>query len=322
MKQFKVQKVSKIFNKKFFSTTNKKLGDSIGFIGLGNMGFPMASNLVKAGYNVVGFDVNQGTVDRFVSVGGKSAKSPKEIAQQVDKIVTMLPSSPHVLSVYTGEEGILKNLKSPALLIDTSTIDPNVAREVSKYAQQQGSEMIDAPVSGGVGGATAGTLTFMIGGEQSTFEKAKLILEKMGKNIVYCGSTGNGQVVKICNNMMLAISMAGVSEAYNLGVKLGMDPKVMAGIFNTSSARCWSSDTYNPVPGVMQNVPSSRGYEGGFGVDLMAKDVGLAVNAANSVKAPIPLGSASLQIYNLLSQQGFGGKDFSVVYEFLNKNKK
>jgi len=237
-------------------------------------------------------------------------------------VITMLPSSPHVQEVYTGVNGILNTIKPNSLLIDTSTIDPSIAREVASKAAAANASLIDAPVSGGVGGAQAGTLTFMVGGDKESFERAKIILQCMGKNIVHCGGSGNGQVVKVCNNLVLAISMIRVSEAMNLGMSLGMDAKVLAGIFNTSSARCWSSDTYNPVPGVMENVPAARGYSGGFGVDLMAKDVGLAIAAAIKTKAPLPLGSQALQVYNMISNHGYGNKDFSSIFEFLHTHKK
>jgi len=181
---------------------------------------------------------------------------------------------------------------------------------------------VDAPVSGGVGGAEAGTLTFMVGGPTGSFESARPYLAKMGRNIVHCGGAGAGQVAKVCNNMVLAISMIGVSEAMNMGIKLGMDPKVLAGIFNTSTARCWSSDTYNPVPGVMPNVPSSKGYKGGFGVDLMKKDLGLALEASKTAGVTIPFGELSYLIYKAISEQGNGLKDFSYVYEFLREEPK
>jgi len=181
---------------------------------------------------------------------------------------------------------------------------------------------VDAPVSGGVGGAQNATLTFMVGGSKEDFDRVKPLLELMGKNIVHCGGPGNGQVAKVCNNLLLGISMIGVSEAMNLGVKLGMDPKVLAGIINTSSGRCWSSDTYNPVPGVIPTVPASNGYKGGFASDLMAKDLYLAVSAANSIKQPLPLGGNAHQFYNLVSQKGLGGYDFSVVYKLLSEGQK
>jgi len=290
----------------------------IGFIGLGQMGFRMAQNLLKAGKSVVVYDVATEQSQLLAKEGAKVAKSPKEVAANSKTIITMLPSSPHVQSVYLeGPECLLEGLSSGQLFIDASTIDPSVAREVQKAVRAKGADMVDAPVSGGIVGAQNATLTFMVGGEAATFEAAKDTLKLMGKNIVHCGGPGNGQVAKVANNLVLGISMIGVSEAMNLGIKLGMDPKVLAGIFNTSSARCWSSDTYNPVPGVIEGVPSSRDYTGGFGVDLMAKDLSLAVSAANAIKEPLPLGGSALQTYNLLSKKGFGKKDFSSIYKYL-----
>jgi len=305
----------------FSSSSTEKRG--IGFIGLGNMGGFMAANLAKAGFPLVVNDISEEAVRKLQSTykDVKFAKTPKELASQVDQIVTMLPSSPHVQEVYLSENGILAAIKENTILIDASTIDPVVAREVSSKASSKKAYMVDAPVSGGVIGAEKGTLTFMVGGDQIGFDRAKTLLEFMGKNIVHCGGSGNGQVVKICNNLALAIEMIGISEAMNLGISLGMDPKVLAGIFNTSTARCWSSDTYNPVPGVMENVPSSRGYTGGFGVDLMAKDLGLAIGAASKLKVSLPLGGQALQVYNLMSSHGNGSKDFSAVYNFLKQIK-
>lgn len=301
-----------------FSSNQK---EAVGFIGLGNMGMHMANNLSKAGFPLVVFDVNTEVVNKFRSKEKVTiAKDPKHVASLAKQVVTMLPSSPHVQQVYAGENGIFASAQSGSLFIDASTIDPSVARDLANLAKTKKSHLCDAPVSGGVMGAEAGTLTFMVGGDADVFPRAKELLSHMGKNVVYCGGSGNGQVVKLCNNLVLAISMIGVSEAMNLGTKLGMDAKLLASIFNTSTARCWSSDTYNPVPGVMPNVPSSRGYTGGFGVDLMAKDLGLAVGAATKEKIPLPLGGQAQQIYNLLSSQGFGQKDFSSVYEFLSKN--
>jgi len=305
--------------KRNFSSGGKK---PVGFIGLGNMGFHMANNLGKAGFPLVLHDVNAEAPEKLKGIhkdNVRIVKNPKEVASFADQIVTMLPSSPHVQEVYLGANGILQAIKDNSLLIDTSTIDPDAARDVASKVASKKSVMVDAPVSGGVVGAEKATLTFMVGGEVKDFERAKTLLQFMGKNIVHCGGTGNGQVVKVCNNLALAIEMIGISEAMNLGVSLGMDPKILAGIFNTSSARCWSSDTYNPVPGVMEGVPASRGYSGGFGVDLMAKDLSLAVGAANRAKVSLPLGGQSLQVYNLISSQGNGNKDFGFVYEFLRK---
>jgi len=280
----------------------------------------MAANLIKNGHKLTVYDVNQSATQKIVALGAKSAKSPAELAAAgVDVIVTMVPSTPHAREVYAGANGVFSAMKRGTLLIDASTIDPTASRELSQQASAKGAAFLDAPVSGGVGGAAAGTLTFMVGGDTKAFADAKPVLQHMGKNIIHCGGPGNGLVVKLCNNLVLAISMIGVSEAMNMGVQLGMDAKVLAGVLNVSSARCWSSDTYNPVPGVMENVPSSRNYEGGFASALMAKDVGLAINAAHDIKAPLPLGGVALQVYNLLTAKGYGNRDYSVIYEFLAK---
>ena len=226
----------------------------IGFIGLGHMGNPMARNLLKHGHTLKVFDVVPDLVKKLTDLGVESAPSAATCSQSVELVITMLPSSPHVRSVYTGKDsGVLSGGPAGVLLIDSSTIDPHTARDVAMDARAHGNPMVDAPVSGGTGGAEAGTLTFMVGGDAADFEKAKPILQCMGKNIVHCGGAGNGQVAKICNNMMLAIEMIGTAEGMALAVKLGMDPKVFASIANTSSGRCWSSDSYNPFPGVLQN---------------------------------------------------------------------
>jgi len=300
---------------------------SIGFIGLGNMGGHMANSLLKNGRRLVLFDVNKENAQR-IHDGARSkgfqaivADSPRALAEQVETVITMLPSSPHVKEVYTGASGVLSSVRRGALLIDSSTIDPTSAREVADEATRKGARMVDAPVSGGVGGAEAATLTFMVGGSDGDFAIARLILSLMGKNIVHCGAAGTGQAAKVCNNLVLGISMCAVAEGMNLGIKLGMDPKKLAGIFNTSSGRCWSSDTYNPVPGVMDKVPASRGYTGGFGVDLMKKDLGLALQAAKDAKAPLRLGQQSFDLYAQLSKDGNGLKDFSFVYEYLRQQR-
>jgi len=232
----------------------------VAFIGLGHMGAPMARNLLKAGHALVVYDVVARNVEALTSVGAVAAGSAKDAASKGELVITMLPSSPHVKSVYLGADGVLAGVAKGTTLIDSSTIDPHTAREVITAAAEHGNPMADAPVSGGTGGAEAGTLTFMVGGATDVFERIAPLLRHMGKNIVHCGAAGTGQVAKICNNMLLGISMIGVSEAMNLGAALGIDPKVLAGIINTSSGRCWSSDTYNPYPGVMENVPAARGY--------------------------------------------------------------
>eukprot|EP00457_Paulinella_chromatophora_P008660 gb/GEZN01008701.1/.p1 GENE.gb/GEZN01008701.1/~~gb/GEZN01008701.1/.p1 ORF type:complete len:328 (-),score=48.16 gb/GEZN01008701.1/:327-1310(-) len=293
----------------------------IGFIGLGNMGAHMASNLLKKQQQLVVFDLNADAVKKLEDKGAKSAKNPKELAQQVKIIITMLPSSPHVHKVYCGDDGILAGASSSTFLIDSSTIEPGVAQQVAAAAIAKQCRMVDAPVSGGVGGAEAGTLTFMVGGNEEDFKQALSLLQLMGKNIVHCGGSGMGQTAKVCNNLLLAISMTGVAEAMNLGISSGMDPKILASIINTSSGRCWSSDTYNPVPGVMQGVPASRDYSGGFGSALMLKDIGLALDAAKTVGVQSPLGTQVRDMYKQIVDSGKGGKDFGYIYEYLKTKK-
>lgn len=287
---------------------------NIGFIGLGNMGAPMALNLLKAGHQLTVFDLSAAALATLVDAGATPAASPAAIAKgNPDMIVTMLPAAAHVKSVYLASEGLLEHVCPGVVLLDCSTIDPMTAREVAKAAASHGNPMLDAPVSGGTGGATAGTLTFMVGGTPSDFEHARTVLEAMGKNIVHCGAVGNGQVAKIANNMLLGISMAGVSEAMALGVALGMDASVLARVINTSSGRCWSSEVYNPFPGVVATAPAARGYSGGFGSDLMLKDLGLATEAARQIGQPVLLGGLAQQLYQSFSTQGNGAMDFSAI---------
>ncbi|KAB0551123.1 3-hydroxyisobutyrate dehydrogenase [Pseudomonas argentinensis] len=286
---------------------------NIGFIGLGNMGAPMAHNLLKAGHALRVFDLSTGAVAALVDAGAKGADSACGVLQDAEIVITMLPASAHVKAVYLGDDGLLAKVKPGVLLIDSSTIDPLAAREVAKSAAAHGNPMLDAPVSGGTGGAAAGTLTFMVGGAEADFAKAQPVLAAMGRNIVHCGGSGNGQVAKVANNMLLGISMIGVAEAMALGVSLGIDAKVLANIINTSSGRCWSSDTNNPYPGVLDNAPASRGYSGGFGTDLMLKDLGLATDAARQIRQPVILGALAQQLYQRFSCDGHGGLDFSAI---------
>lgn len=276
----------------------------------------MAQNLVKAGHELVVFDVFPNAMTKIVATGAKATASVAEVAKTTEVVITMLPSSPQVREVYTGAGQLIASASAGTLLIDCSTIDPHTAREVADVAAKRDIVMLDAPVSGGTVGAEAATLTFMVGGETNAFTFAKPILERMGKNIVHCGAIGNGQVAKVCNNMLLAISMIGVSEAMNLGESLGIDPKLLAGIINTSSGRCWSSDTYNPYPGVIENSAASRGYTGGFGVDLMLKDLGLAIDAAKQTKQSAIMGALAHQLYQTWSRMGSGSKDFSSIINF------
>ncbi|SIT51641.1 3-hydroxyisobutyrate dehydrogenase [Paraburkholderia piptadeniae] len=285
----------------------------IAFIGLGNMGAPMALNLLKAGHALNVFDLNAQAVQSLVAAGASAATSPKAASTDAELVITMLPAAAHVKAVLTGEEGILAGIAKNVTIVDSSTIDPASVKAFAELANQNGNTFVDAPVSGGTGGAAAGTLTFMVGGSAQVYEQVKPVLTSMGKNIVHCGDTSTGQVAKICNNLVLGITMAGVSEAMALGVALGIDPKVLGGIINTSTGRCWSSDTYNPFPGVIETAPSTRGYTGGFGTDLMLKDLGLATDAAKLARQPVYLGALAQQLYQTMSTKGAGKLDFSAV---------
>ena len=286
----------------------------IGFLGLGNMGGPMARNLLKAGHRLSVYDLSAAAVAGLVEAGAQPAASPVEIARAgVEAIITMLPAAAQVRQVYLGDDGLLAHVPAGVLLIDSSTIDPMSAREVAAAAARNGNPMVDAPVSGGTVGAAAATLTFMVGGSEAQFQQAQPILSAMGRNIVHCGASGNGQVAKVANNMLLGISMIGVAEAMSLGVALGMDAKVLAGVINSSSGRCWSSEVNNPFPGVLENGPASRGYSGGFGTDLMLKDLGLASDAAKQVRQPVILGALAQQLYQASSLRGQGSLDFSAI---------
>ncbi|NP_957454.1 3-hydroxyisobutyrate dehydrogenase b [Danio rerio] len=291
----------------------------VGFIGLGNMGNPMAKNLIKHGYPVIATDVFPESCKELQELGAQILDSPADVADKADRIITMLPSNPNVVDVYTGPNGILKKVKKGSLLIDSSTIDPAVSKEMAVAAEKLGAVFMGAPVSGGVGAATSGKLTFMVGGPEEEFNAAKELLSCMGANVVYCGQVGTGQAAKICNNMLLAIGMIGTAETMNLGIRLGLDPKLLAKILNMSSGRCWSSDTYNPVPGVMEGVPSANNYQGGFGTTLMTKDLGLAQNSATNTKTPVLLGSVAHQIYRMMCGRGYANKDFSSVFQFLRE---
>lgn len=289
----------------------------IAFIGVGNMGSPMAANLVKAGFTVSVYDLSAAAVEATVKLGAHKASSIADCVKDKDVVISMLPSSPHVLKLYLEEAKILELVKAGTLLVDCSTIAPEAARKVARAAEAQKLEMVDAPVSGGTGGALAGTLSFMVGGTAATFQKVKPILEKMGKNIFHAGDAGAGQVAKICNNMLLAIHMIGTAEALNLGIANGMDPKKLSEIMKQSSGRNWSLEVYNPVPGVMENVPSAKDYQGGFAVDLMAKDLGLATEAALATQVPTPLGSLARDLYRLHSRNGAGRLDFSSILKLV-----
>ncbi|KAJ2371879.1 hypothetical protein IW150_004392 [Coemansia sp. RSA 2607] len=295
---------------------------AIGFIGLGQMGFHMAKHLrAKSKEPFIVFDMNKDVALKFKSENSNVsiATSPADLASQASVIVTALPESTHVKQAYLGEDGVIKGISKGVLCIDSSTIDNSVSIDVSKQIIAAGGRAVDAPISGGIMGAQAATLTFMVGSQNTTdFERAKVHLAKMGKNVVHCGELGAGQAAKICNNLLLAISMIGVAEAMNLGIRLGLDPTVLASIVNTSSGRCWSSDTANPVPNVIATAPSSKDYDGGFKSRLMLKDLGLVSNAAKQSKTPLLLGALSENIYRMISNDSaMAEKDFSVVYKWI-----
>lgn len=290
---------------------------TIGFIGLGNMGGPMAANLVKAGHRVTGYDPVLEAVERFAAAGGLKAAQAADVAAGAEAIVTMLPSGRQVREVYLGPGGLIAAAAPGTLLIDSSTIDVDTARAVAAAAEAAGLLMVDAPVSGGVGGATNGTLTFMVGGPDAAFAKAEPLLEAMGKTIVHAGGAGTGQAAKICNNMILGISMIAVSEAFVLAEKLGLDAQKLFDISSKSSGQCWSLTSYCPVPGPVPTSPANRDYAAGFTAAMMLKDLKLAQDAAASAGATTPLGAAAAQIYNLFCGSGEAGRDFSGVIGFL-----
>ena len=289
----------------------------VALIGLGNMGLPMAANLLKAGHAVTGFDLNAELVARHVANGGIGAGSIAEAVRGAEAIVTMLPAGRHVDTVYLGPGGILDGLNTKPILIDSSTIDVATAQKVAAIATDKGLDMLDAPVSGGTGGAIAGTLTFMCGGTDAAFAAAKPILQGMGKNIIHAGAAGAGQAAKICNNMMLAVAMFGVSEAFVLADKLGLDRQKLFDITSTSTGQSWALTTYCPAPGPVPTAPSNRDYAGGFAAALMLKDLKLAQDAAESVGAPTPLGAHAARLYQEVNDAGEGGRDFSVVFRWL-----
>ncbi|ATR81644.1 3-hydroxyisobutyrate dehydrogenase [Pseudomonas sp. FFUP_PS_473] len=291
----------------------------IAFIGLGNMGAPMARNLIKAGHQLNVFDLNKTILAELAELGSQVSASPREAAEGSELVITMLPAAAHVRSVYLSEDGVLAGVRAGTPVVDCSTIDPQTARDVAAAAAKQGVALADAPVSGGTGGAQAGTLTFMVGASAELFATLQPVLAQMGRNIVHCGDVGTGQIAKICNNLLLGISMVGVSEAMALGNALGIDTKVLAGIINSSTGRCWSSDTYNPWPGIIETAPASRGYTGGFGAELMLKDLGLATEAARQAHQPVILGAVAQQLYQAMSLRGDGGKDFSAIVEGYRK---
>lgn len=291
---------------------------TIAFIGLGNMGIGMATNLAKANHDVRAFDLSKDAVANAVKAGCKAAKDIKDAVSEADVVVTMLPAGKHVRTVYTGEVGVFANAKKETLFIDSSTIDVPTARDVIAKAEAKGFSMIDAPVSGGVGGAAAGSLTFMCGGEKSAYDQAKPILDHMGKNVFHAGEAGNGQVAKVCNNMLLGIHMIGTCEAFNLAEKLGLDAQTFYDISSTASGQNWSMTSYCPAPGPVPSAPSNKDYAPGFAAGMMLKDLRLAQEAASTARVATPLGAQSEALYALMEAAGKDDLDFSGVMKLIN----
>ena len=289
----------------------------ITFIGLGNMGLPMALNLVKAGHDVTGFDLSDDAKAALQEAGGTAATGIAEAVSAAETVVTMLPAGKHVESVYTTADGVLAYAPAGALLIDSSTIDVDTARRVSVAATAAGFEMVDAPVSGGVGGAAAGTLTFMVGGTDAGFAAAKPYLDIMGGNIFHAGASGNGQVAKICNNMLLGISMIGTAEAFLLGEKLGLDAQTLFDISSTASGQCWSMTSYCPAPGPVPASPANNDYQPGFTAAMMLKDLLLSQEAAGSASAATPMGQRATELYTQMADAGHADMDFSGIMKML-----
>jgi 3-hydroxyisobutyrate dehydrogenase len=295
----------------------------IGFIGLGNMGGPMAANLIKAGHTVTGYDLNPEALRALTAAGGKAASSAAEAATGASVVITMLPAGEHVRDVWLHQGGLIEAVKAAKpLLIDSSTIDVESARVVTAEAEKAGLTMLDAPVSGGTIGAQNGTLTFMCGGSPEAFEAAKPILLGMGKNIFHAGGPGAGQAVKICNNMMAAINIVGASEGFLLAQKLGLDWNKVHEICSTATSSSWALNTYCPAPGPAPAAPSNRDYAPGFMTQLMVKDLRLAQAAADATGSPTPLGAMALKVHEGAMDAGWGTKDFSVVFRYLAGQKR
>jgi len=294
---------------------------SVAFIGLGHMGAPMAANLVKAGLTVRVFDLVPEAIKSLTDIGAIASSSACGAAAGADVVITMLPAGKHVRSLYLGEsgggegKGLIDVVAKDTLLIDCSTIDAQSAQVVAKFAAEKELEFVDAPVSGGTAGAAAGTLTFICGGSDRGFGQAKEVLSNMGANIFHAGGAGAGQVAKICNNMLLSVLMVGTSESLQMGIDHGLDPKVLSEIMKVSSGGNWTLDKYNPCPDVMESVPSSNGYQGGFMVDLMVKDLGLSQEAALLSNSSTPMGALARSLYVNHARQGNGARDFSSIFE-------
>jgi len=295
---------------------------NVAFIGLGNMGGPMAINLVKAGHQVCVFDLSEQAVAHLVEQGATTKTQASDCVKNAEFIISMLPAGKHVEAVYLSENGLINHIAKNALVIDSSTIDSATSIKVGTALLDKGINFIDAPVSGGVGGAIAGTLSFMAGGSETDFQHGKTVLDCMGKNIFHAGKLGAGQVAKVCNNMLLSILMIGTSEALQLGIKNGLDPAVLSNIMSKSSGSNWTLDVYNPCPDIMESAPSSNDYQPGFMVDLMAKDLGLAMDTSVTSQSSTPMGALAQDLYTMHAAAGNGTKDFSSIFNLFNQKKK
>lgn len=289
----------------------------IAFIGLGNMGLPMARNLLVAGHDVVGFDIDPDAGTALREAGGSACDRADAAVREAEVVVTALPAARHVTGLYCGGDGILAAAREGTLFIDCSTIDVASARQVAAEAVGRGMAMVDSPMSGGVGGATAGTLSFMVGGPDDAVDRARPVLAGMGRNIFHAGEAGAGAAAKLCNNLMLAIQMIGVAEGFNLARSLGLDAQKLYDISSTATARCWSLNDYCPEPGPVPTSPANRDYQPGFAAGLMLKDLRLAMQAAQEGGVSTPLGAEAAQIYTLMDLAGQGGRDFSGVIRML-----
>ena len=293
----------------------------IGFVGLGHMGLPMAINLVKAGHSVTGFDLQAKAVDALVAAGGSKASSLEKAAQNQDFIITMLQTGKQVRQVCLGEQGLFAHTMPNALYIDCSSIDVQTSREIHQHATIRHIQVIDAPVSGGVAGASAATLTFMVGGREQAFKKAKPILSAMGKKLIHTGAGGSGQAAKICNNMVLAISMIGISEAFTLAERLGLSHQKLYEVVNNSSGQCWAMSQYVPVPNVLPNVPANNAYQPGFTAAMMLKDLTLSQSTATVVNVETPMGAKAMALYQKMNEKGMGHMDFSAIIKLIAQDK-
>ena len=291
----------------------------VGFIGLGNMGLPMANNILKAGIEVNAFDLSTDAMQKADELGMITKSYASEVIENIDALITMLPNDTAVENIYLKEDLIGKISKN-TIVIESSTINPEISKKVSKKATDMNISMLDAPVSGGVKGAELGTLTFIVGGDEANLKKATPLFEIMGDKTFYAGQSGSGQIAKLCNNMLLAIHMCGTAETIAMGVNNGLDPAILSEIMKNSSGGNWSLEKYNPFPGVMKEAPASKNYSGGFLNSLMLKDLNLAEELANQSNSNTPIGKLARDLYEELNNQGFEGLDFSSIQQnYLNK---